>query len=43
VHLVREAGIVQDVVLGEELVRPIEVSVSEDLSEPSADEGFVLF
>jgi hypothetical protein len=42
VHLLREAGVVQDVVGGEDLVRPIEVSVCEDLSEPPADEGFVL-
>jgi hypothetical protein len=42
VHLLREAGVVQDVAVGEDLVRPIEVSVREDLSEPPADEGFVL-
>jgi hypothetical protein len=42
VHLSREAGIVQNVAVGEDLVRPLEVSGREDLSEPPADEGFVL-
>jgi hypothetical protein len=43
VHLLRKTGIVQNVSVGEDLVRPIEVSGREDLSEPPADESFVLF
>ena len=39
----RKAGVVQGVVLCKELLCFGEVSATEDLIEPSADEGFVLF
>jgi hypothetical protein len=43
VHVVGKAGIVQGVVLCKEFLRFGEVSATEDLVEPSADEGLVLF
>jgi hypothetical protein len=43
VHVVRKAGVVQDVVLCKELLCFDEVSAIEDFVEPSADEDLVLF
>jgi len=41
VHIMGKARVVQSVVAGKELIRPIEVSAAENIAKPAANKGLV--